>query len=221
MCFSAGASFTSGLIIGSIGIATGRKVTEPSQRMFASVPMLFAFQQFAEGVLWITIRDGNQLFMQKTATYLFLLMALIIWPSLIPLAVRKLEENRKRRRIITGVSVAGITVSLYYIFCLVMYNVRPDIRGFHVQYVNDFPDLTGYIAFGLYVVATIAPLFISTVRKMNYFGYLITFSIIVTGIFYREYLTSVWCFFAALISGVIYVIVSDLSEDHSMEMMPA
>jgi uncharacterized membrane protein len=34
-------------------------------------------------------------------------------------------------------------------------------------------------------------------------------SCLVTAIFFRQYLTSVWCFFAALISGVIYWILRD------------
>jgi uncharacterized membrane protein len=34
-------------------------------------------------------------------------------------------------------------------------------------------------------------------------------SCLVTAIFFTQYLTSVWCFFAALISGVIYWILND------------
>jgi hypothetical protein len=40
-------------------------------------------------------------------------------------------------------------------------------------------------------------------------GILMFFSCLVTAIFFTQYLTSVWCFFAALISGVIYWILSD------------
>jgi len=52
------------------------------------------------------------------------------------------------------------------------------------------------------------PHFISSVRRMWMFGTLMAASCLVTGIFYREYLTSVWCFFAAFISLVILWIVS-------------
>jgi hypothetical protein len=37
---------------------------------------------------------------------------------------------------------------------------------------------------------------------------LILFSVIVSGLFFKVYLTSVWCFFAALISVVIYWILN-------------
>jgi hypothetical protein len=41
-----------------------------------------------------------------------------------------------------------------------------------------------------------------------------TLSCIITFIFFKQYLTSVWCFFAAFISGVIYWILSDLQKTH-------
>ena len=38
---------------------------------------------------------------------------------------------------------------------------------------------------------------------------LMMLSCLLAAIFYKEYLTSVWCFFAALISAVIYWILAD------------
>ncbi|MFN8239396.1 MAG: DUF6629 family protein [Bacteroidales bacterium] len=208
MCFSAGASFTSGVILSAVSVATARKVTHPSHRLFASIPAFFAFQQFAEGILWLTLRSGGSDRLQASTTYIFLLMALVIWPSVIPLAMLKLEETRKRRFALKIILSAGIVLSAYYLFCLFFFRVEPVINGFHIQYVNDFPKTLGYVAFGIYAIATIAPLFVSSVRKMYMFGLLILVSCFVTGVFYKEYLTSVWCFFAAMISIVIYYIVS-------------
>lgn len=208
MCFSAGASFAGGTMLSAIGFATARKVTNPSQKLFASVPMLFAVQQFSEGVLWLTLRSGGYDRLQSTATYVFLLFALIIWPTLIPLAVLKMEEIKSRRKILKVLLFSGVTVSSYYAVCMVLFSVEPRIRDFHIQYVNSFPQSLSIPVFIVYVIATITPLFVSSVRKMYLFGILVFFSCLVTGIFYREYLTSVWCFFAALISVVIYYIVA-------------
>jgi len=55
MCFSAGASFTAGTLLTFAGTETLRKVHKPSQIVFASIPLFFAFQQFAEGVLWLVV----------------------------------------------------------------------------------------------------------------------------------------------------------------------
>jgi hypothetical protein len=55
MCFSAGASFTAGVLLTFVGSETLRKVHKPSQLALASIPVFFAAQQFTEGVLWSTL----------------------------------------------------------------------------------------------------------------------------------------------------------------------
>ncbi len=213
MCFSAGASFTGGAVLTAIGVASLRKVSDPKQKLFAEIPLLFAFQQFAEGMVWLTLKSGGYHDIQMTAAYIFIIMALVVWPVILPLAVLKMEEIKVRRKIIKALLGSGVILSLYYTTCLVLYNVYPAINGFHIQYINDFPVKFGMVAFGVYIIATMGPLFISSIRGMNLFGILIMFSCLVTGIFYKEYLTSVWCFFAALISIVIYRIVSLSQEE--------
>ena len=87
MCFSAAASFAGSAAISAVGIATQRKVRKPSQRLFAIIPLLFGFQQFAEGILWITLRSGEHPWLQNAATYIFLITALVIWPVMVPLSM--------------------------------------------------------------------------------------------------------------------------------------
>jgi hypothetical protein len=208
MCFSAGASFAGGAVISAIGITAIRKVHKPSHGLFASIPLLFGFQQFAEGVVWMELQGGGDDRILTAATYLFLAIALVIWPLVIPLSVRRMEEIKERKKYLSVILYAAILLSSYYLFCLLRFDVTPQINKFHIQYINDFPYFTGFFAFGIYVAVTITPLFISTVKRMYLFGILIFFSCFVTGILYREFLTSVWCFFAAISSFVIYWIVS-------------
>jgi hypothetical protein len=214
MCFSAGASFASGLLLSGIGVATSRKIKDPSQKLFASIPAFFAIQQFSEGIVWITIRNGGPDRLLAVSSYLFLLFALVIWPTVIPLSVLRMEDNIKKRKILKPFLFAGIAISLYYMACLLMFKVTPSVNGFHIQYINDFPRSLGLAAFAVYVLVTIAPLFLSGVRRMYLFGILIFISCLITAVFYKEYLTSVWCFFAAFISGIIYLIITyaDVSE---------
>lgn len=209
MCFSAGASFAGGVVISAVGVASVRKARKPTRRLFAGIPLLFGFQQFAEGVLWVTLRSSGHDWLQNAATYIFLITALVIWPVLIPLSIWFMEEVKKRKRILAGLIVTGGILSLFYVFCLVFYDVNPQINGFHIKYVDEFPKTVVDIAFIFYLISTIAPLFISSVRRMWLFGILITVSCVVTGIFFAQYLTSIWCFFAALISVVIYLILNE------------
>jgi len=217
VCFSAQASFTSGVVISAIGVATVSKVRKPEQKLFAVIPLLFAFQQFAEGALWVTLRSGVYERLQDVATHIFLVTALIIWPVMVPLSVWFMEGVKTRKKILVGLMLAGGIVSIFYAFCLFRYNVTPQISGFHLVYLNEFPGTPLGIGLFFYAAATIAPLFVSSVRHMWLFGILIATSFVVTGIFYAEYLTSVWCFFAALISVSIYwVLIESRSEAGSL-----
>jgi hypothetical protein len=207
MCFSAAASFTGGVIVSAVGVVTVRKARKPTQRLFSGIPLLFGLQQFAEGVLWVTLRSSGHDWLQNGATYTFLIMALVIWPVTIPLSMWFMEEVKKRKKILAGFIVTGGIVSLFYTFSLIFYDVTPQISGSHIQYVDEFPQIPVNIAFLLYLASTIVPLFVSSVRRMWLFGFLITISFLVAAIFFSQYLASVWCFFAALLSVVIYYIL--------------
>ncbi len=213
MCFSAGASFIGGVIISGIGVATIRKVHKPSQLVFASIPLFFGVQQIAEGCLWLTLPGTDYVVIQKTATYFFLIMAQVIWPTLIPLSVLLMEESRKRKRILQALLVSGISLSLYYSICLLSFNVIPRIKGFHIHYSTDFPESLAITAFIVYLVVTITPLFVSGIKRTHLLGILMFLSCLITAIFFTQFLISIWCFFAALISGVVFWILRDAKKE--------
>jgi hypothetical protein len=209
MCFSPEASFAGGIIISSIGIATISKVHKPSQIVFASIPLFFGIQQIAEGFLWLNLPYPESVLIQKISIYMFLVMADVIWPLMIPVAVLLMEENKRKKRILYGLLVLGLLLSSYYGYCLLFLHVTPQIQGYHIRYFNDFPRSMANTAFVAYLLATIPPLFISSVKRMHLLGVFMSLSCLVTAIFFTQYLTSVWCFFAALISGVVFWILSD------------
>jgi len=209
MCFSAEASFAGGAIITVIGIATVTKVHKQSQLIFAMIPLFFGIQQFAEGVLWVTLPNPEYIGVQKFVTYFFLIMAQLIWPMLIPLSVLFMEENKKKRKFLWGLLVLGTSLALYYGICLLLFSVDPKIVGYHIQYNPDFPESVAKWAFAAYLIATITPLFVSSVKRIYILGVLMFLSCLVTAIFFTQFLTSVWCFFAAIISGVIFWILRD------------
>ncbi|MGQ7868002.1 DUF6629 family protein [Sunxiuqinia sp. sy24] len=212
MCFSPEASFVSGAVITVIGVATVKKVHHPAQLVFAIIPLFFGVQQFAEGVLWLRLLTDGSETIRIFSTYFFLVMAQVIWPSLIPVSVLLMEKNEKRRKILRVLLILGMILSGYYAFCLISYQVSPRIVYYHVQYNNDFPSLLALPAFCLYLFVTIVPLFVSEVRKTKWLGILMLLSCVVTIVFFRQYLTSVWCFFAALMSGVVYWILHSSKE---------
>lgn len=219
MCFSPEASFAGSAIITAIGIATVTSVHKPSQLVFASIPLFFGLQQFSEGILWLTLPRPEYITLQKIDTYIFLIMAQVVWPSMIPLSVLLMEKMKKKRIIIGILLVMGLSVSLYYTYCLIFLNVNPQIMGYHIQYRNDFPRSMANWVFAVYLIASITPLFVSSIKRTHLLGILMFFSCLITAIFFRQYLTSVWCFFAALISGVIYWILRDSKRQSIFEKL--
>jgi uncharacterized membrane protein YqjE len=209
MCFSTEASFAGGVIISTIGVFTVTKLHKRSQLVFGIIPLFFGIQQIAEGLLWWSLPNPDLLNLQKFSTYFFLTMAQVIWPAMIPFSVLAMEENPKRKKILRVLLVLGIALSLYYAICLMTCHVNPQIINYHIKYNTDFPGSLAKAAFVVYLVVTITPLFISSVRRTHLMGILVFLSCLVTAIFFTQYLTSVWCFFAALISVVVLWILRD------------
>lgn len=209
MCFSASASFAGGAIITAIGVMTIRTNRDPSRRLFAAIPLIFGVQQISEGFVWVALQSPGHDLMLSISKYIFLIAALIVWPSVLPLSVLVMEKVKSRRLALYFFLVAGLLTAVYYGINLLVSDVDPRIISHHIKYAPESPRPFALPVFIAYLIATLAPLFISSVRKMWLFGLLVTVSCLITGIFFREFLASVWCFFAALISAVIWLIVKD------------
>jgi hypothetical protein len=146
-------------------------------------------------------------------------MAQVLWPALIPVSVLLMEENKKRIRILRILLVMGLSLSLYYSVCLLSFHVTPQIMGYHILYNTDFPESFAIIAFIIYLVVTITPLFVSGIKRTHMLGILMFLSCLITAIFFTQYLISVWCFFAALISVVIFWILSDSKKEFNIKKL--
>lgn len=221
MCFSAGASFTASVFLAAIGTETLRKVHKPSQIVFAGIPLFFALQQLTEGVLWRVIGDTKYAWLQTIATFDFLIMAQVIWPLAVPLSVLLMEKIKFRKKILIGLLAAGGIVALYYLYSLIFCRSYAGISRFHIAYGSTFQDPYSKVAIALYLVATLAPLFVSSIKRTWILGTIVGLSFIVSVVFYTKCLTSVWCFFAAVISFVIYYIIRDSHKKHHIDLLAA
>ncbi len=80
MCFSATGSFAASATLAGIGFFAFSRNQSTRHRMYAAIPFLFAGQQAAEGVVWVTIDQPDQAWLQRLAVNVFLAIALVIWP---------------------------------------------------------------------------------------------------------------------------------------------
>ena len=77
-----------------------------------------------------------------------------------------------------------------------------------VHFFYPFGVFVQSVALSAYTLATLAPLFFSSVPKMWIVGLAMGLGWIVAQMFYAMAFASLWCFFAALASILIYFIVS-------------
>lgn len=212
MCFSATASFISSAILAVAGVVTLRTSKTVSQSLFASIPIIFSVQQFSEGITWLGLSNSSWSSYSPHSTLFFLIIAQIVWPIWVPLSIALLEKNEKRKRILVALTALGASISIWIGYCLFTYSFHSEIDGHHISYVLDFPNSIHLFGGISYFIATVFPPFISTVKKMPMLGALILFSYIVTSIFYENYVISVWCFLAAIISVVVYFIMREVNK---------
>jgi hypothetical protein len=210
MCFSATASFGAGVVLSIIGVASMKKIQHPSQILFASIPLLFAVQQIAEGILWVTLPNPAYTLMSQVMTYVFLFFAQFFWPLWVPIAILMLEKESKRKRFQKILVGMGMIVALYFAYCLILYPVHATIVGYHVTYKVEYPNLLGRYGGIFYLIATVAPPFFSHIKRMWMVGTTMFISYLITAIFYDHYVVSVWCFFASIISISIYAIMIEI-----------
>jgi hypothetical protein len=207
MCFSAGASITAGVLLTFAGFETLRKVHKPEQIAFASIPVVFAFQQFSEGALWLTIGKPGLEGIQAIATTVFLIMAQVIWPLLVPIAVLLMEHHKIRKRILYGLIALGAAAAAYYAYSMISFHSYARISFLHIEYMTRNQAPLGFLkiaGIASYLLATLVPFFVSSVRRTYILGVVMFLSFAVSAVFFTLYFTSVWCFFAAVISFLIY-----------------
>ncbi len=205
VCFSATASFASGAAIGAVGLATLPLVPERRQLPFAALPLVFCAHQLLEGVIWEEVDASASASVRTPATEAWLLIALLVLPVLIPIAARLMEPDEHRRRWMAAAAVLGVGVGGYLAFRSIASPSASAASAVGHHLVYGFAVSPAWFFGILYVAATCGPLLVSSHRFVVAFGVAILISLGITVAVAAEALTSVWCFFAALLSGSLFI----------------
>jgi hypothetical protein len=201
MCFSASASFIAGAALSSAGVATLRMSSRPAEIPFALIPLLFGIQQITEGMIWLSFEPGTQLD-NTTLTLVYSLFSHVIWPMFVPFAVALLETIAWRRKALAVCQVAGIAVGLYLLYFIVQFPVTSKVLGKHIVYESPHFYVIRFMA--LYLIATCGSSLLSSHRIVRMFGALSLLTFAAAYAIHVATVVSVWCFFAAILSFVIY-----------------
>lgn len=202
MCFSASASFVAGITLSVAGVATLKQVQRKTEIPFALIPLLFGIQQITEGIIWLTFRHDAPL-LKQTMTYVYSIFSHVWWPIYVPFAIGYLESAPWRKRTLLAFQAAGIVVGLYLLYSLIARPIVAEVIGRHIVYVS--PHFYLPLVMVLYVGATCVSCLFSSHRFVNLFGILAFLAFVASYLVHVRALVSIWCFFAALLSLLVYL----------------
>lgn len=203
MCFSAEASFIGAAALTVIGTAALKTPLRKQDKFWVIIPILFAIQQFSEGIVWLDLRGSipHSAF-SVLAKDLFLFFALVVWPIWIPFAFLIAETNPTRKiflkiLLLCGFILVGVNLSSYSIL-----DLSPSVNMYSIHYLRE-ADLYKRVC---YLAIVSLPPLISSLRYMKVFGFLIIVCCVVAEYFYTATFTSVWCFLGSFASAALYLI---------------
>jgi hypothetical protein len=206
MCFSATASFAVGAGLLGPGYVAIKRTQSAGMLAFASTPIVFTFHQIAEGFLWLSLKNPHFTSWYEPALYSYSFISQPIWPIWAPLTMWLMETDKRRKKILFYFLLLGGASSLYMFYCLVTYHISAVAEHGHIRYFRDFPYLNIMRPINFVTIA-ITP-FLSTLRYTKLVAAAMLGSLIATYFFFTNYLISVWCFFAAILSLLIILVIN-------------
>lgn len=198
----------------ALGVATVKKAKRKSEIPFAMIPLLFGIQQVVEGMLWLSFRFDSPL-LNVTMTYMFTLFSHVLWPMYVSFAIGLLETVAWRKKVIWAFQFIGIAVGLYLLYLVIRFPVTSEVDE-HIVYVS--PHFYKAPMMVLYLAATCVSSFFSSHKIINLFGVLALLFFMVAYWVHSVAFFSIWCFFAAVLSVVIYLYFK-FGNEHTPDLM--
>lgn len=200
MCFSLEADLIAGAVLVPIGVLALCEVREAREIPFAALPILFAAHQLVESLVWAGDNGAVSTGLAHAAAVAYVIFALPVLPTLMPIAVLLLEPPGRRARVAAFVAL-GVAVSAYLSSSMIRHGVTATIRPHSISY--DVGLSNAVLWTGLYIVAVVGASLLSGYRTIVAFGVLNLVGLTAVGLVYREAFASVWCVYAALTSLLI------------------
>ncbi|MDE1919101.1 MAG: hypothetical protein KGH56_00160 [Patescibacteria group bacterium] len=199
MCFSATASLVAGGALTATGALTMSQAKTKKELPLASIPLIFGIQQLTDGVVWLSFGVEP---IHTIAVYAYSIFSQALWPMFVPWALLLIETDPARKKALRLFSLFGLLVGLFFLFYIVTGPNVAEIVNHCVAYYTPHPHVLTTLA--LYLLVTCGSCLVSSHKLLNIFGIALFFSFIISGWFYIETFSSVWCFFAAILSFIIY-----------------
>jgi hypothetical protein len=204
VCFSPEGDLGGGLLVTAIGIDACRHLRgRNNQLLLAALPLLLGVHQIDESLVWWSLQGHVPHLVGRVAMWIYLLIALVVVPVFVPVAILRLEPTARRRRIIVPFVILGSIVAAVLFATMLRGPITVRLGSYHLAYSIGLRH--GLLIVGLYVVATCGSLLLSGYKHIVVFGLLNLAVVIVLARLTADGFASLWCFYAALASGAISI----------------
>jgi hypothetical protein len=202
VCFSPQADVGGGLVICAIGIDAVRHIRRRREFLaLAWIPVLLGTHQFIEALVWLWLQGRVPRGIGHVALWAYLLIAFVVLPVFVPLAVIALEPTRRRKLMMVPFASTGTVIALILFAAMVRGPVGVKLAPYHLSY--DLRVTDGLLIVALYVFAVCGPLLMSGYRSVVVFGIANLVAVIVIARLTISGFASVWCGWAAVSSAAI------------------
>jgi hypothetical protein len=200
MCFSAEADLVAGVVVTAIGIDAIQRVRTRKELPLAALPLLLGIHMLIEAFVWWGLEGKVPAAVGTTATWAYLVLAFIL-PLWVPLAVRGVEPERGRRRLMAALAALGFVVSVILVLAVIAGPIDTVVVGHHVEYTLDI--WGGVWVAALYAVAACGALLLASNQWIRLFGLVNLAAVVLLVWLQVGGLTSLWCVWAGITSIVI------------------
>jgi hypothetical protein len=202
VCFSPEGDLAGGLVVTAIGIDACRHLRGRSNYLLlAATPLVLGAHQIDESLVWWGLQGHVPHLAGRIAMWIYLTIAFVVVPILVPLAILRLEPTARRRWVIAPFFALGVAVATVLLVTMLRNPVTVKLGRFHLAYSIGLKH--GLIIIGLYIVATCGSLLASGYRDIVIFGLANLVAVIVLARLTADGFASLWCFYAALASGAV------------------
>jgi hypothetical protein len=202
VCFSPEADVVGGLVICAIGVDAVRHAGQRRElTALAWIPLLLGAHQLIESLVWLWLQGHVPRGIGHVALWAYLLIAFVVLPVLIPLAVIALEPTTRRKQMMAPFALTGAVIAGVLLAAMIRGPVRVRLAPHHLSYGIRVTD--GLLIVALYVVAVCGPLLVSGYRNVVAFGVVNLVAVIIIARLTISGFASVWCGWAAVSSAAI------------------
>jgi hypothetical protein len=202
MCFSPQADVVGGIVIVAIGTDAARHLRHRRDHLLlATLPLLLGVHQLIESLIWWQLQGDLPHLVGRIALWLYLLIAFVVLPTFVPVAVLCLETTHRARWRMVPFVTLGAVVSIVLLVALLRGPVTVELKPYHLAYGTRLH--TGALIVTAYVVAICGALLFSGYRHILIFGLANLVAVLILARLTVDGFASLWCGYAAISAGAI------------------